>query len=53
MCLNVNNFVVGSAVVLQERVNQSVAAFLTTLTVDDLRKYNPTGVLNAAPEHEA
>ena len=43
MCLNVNNFVVGSAVVLQERVNQSVAAFLTTLTVDDLRKYNPTG----------
>ena len=27
---------------LEERVNQKVAHWLTTLTVDDLRKYNPT-----------
>ena len=27
---------------LQERVNQKVAHWLTTLTVDDLRKYNPS-----------
>jgi len=30
-----------SAVVLEERVNQRVAHFLTTLTVEDLKKYNP------------
>jgi hypothetical protein len=30
-----------SSVVLDERVNQKVAHYLTTLTADDLKKYNP------------
>ena len=29
-------------VVLEERINQKVAHWLTTLTIDDLRKYNPS-----------
>ena len=33
--------VLPSRVVLKERVNQRVAHYLKTLTVDDLKKYNP------------
>jgi phage/plasmid-associated DNA primase len=33
--------VLPSSVVLEERVNQRVAHYLKTLTVDDLKKYNP------------
>ena len=42
------SFMGGSARVikLEERVNQTVAHYLTTLTVADLRKYNPSSALH-------
>ena len=38
---------------LEERVNQTAAHYLTTLTVDDLRKYNPSSAHHSKTNEDA
>ena len=49
------SFMGGSARVikLEERVNQTVAHYLTTLTVADLRKYNPSSAHHSKTNEDA